>query len=381
MENILILVRNTLKITFRKKGNIIVYLFLPLAGVLLSMAIYSSAGTQPINVGLVDKDKSTISMDFAKALKATGSYTLTTLDENEIKGKLLDQKLDAAIIIPAAYGESIYKNSPEKMEVISIKGLDITVWVNNFIDIYTRNLSDISFASGGDRASFDKMYEGHRNNPVNVSEIKLKDVRTGKNITLSSMGFLIMFIMLGAGLTSQFILNEKKARTYYRICSTPVKSREFITGNVMTSFLIVMVQVAFIQIIMKYLLRIETFVPDLLMYLILVMFGIVAISIGLVVTAFSSSSYMAGTLSSLVLTPTCMLGGCYWSVTLMPDFMQKISWFMPQRWAIDAIQKMQAGGGMNEILMNIVILLAFSAALMLIAIYKFSRASGVQKFV
>lgn len=127
--------------------------------------------------------------------------------------------------------------------------------------------------------------------------------------------------------------------------------------------------------------RIETFVPDIAMFLILLLFGIVAIGIALVITAFAGSSYMAATLSSLVITSTCMLGGCFWPVDLMPEVVQKISFFMPQQWAIDAFQKVQLGSGMYEILINTMILCAFALALLLIAIYKFYRADDVKKFV
>lgn len=97
--------------------------------------------------------------------------------------------------------------------------------------------------------------------------------------------------------------------------------------------------------------------------------------------AFSSSSYMAGTLSTLIVTPTCLIGGCFWPVYLMPDMMQKIAHFMPQWWVIDAIQHIQSGGRLTDILINIAILLAFTAAFFLLAIFRFSREENVQKFI
>lgn len=76
-----------------------------------------------------------------------------------------------------------------------------------------------------------------------------------------------------------------------------------------------------------------------------------------------------------------MLGGCFWDISLMPDFMQKIGYFVPQRWAMDAIQKLQNGGAQADILLNLIILAAFAAAFILTAIYKFSRTTSLQKFV
>jgi ABC-2 type transport system permease protein len=80
-------------------------------------------------------------------------------------------------------------------------------------------------------------------NALQVREIKLEDRSANKNITLQSLGFLIMFVMLGAGLTSHFILNEKKDRTYHRILSGPVNARQYVTANIFTSLAIVALQI------------------------------------------------------------------------------------------------------------------------------------------
>jgi ABC-2 type transport system permease protein len=76
-----------------------------------------------------------------------------------------------------------------------------------------------------------------------------------------------------------------------------------------------------------------------------------------------------------------MLGGCYWDVNFMPEFMQKIGFFVPQRWVIDAITKMQTGSDIGDINLNLLVLAAFALTLTLAAVYKFSRTSNVRKFI
>lgn len=386
MRTILTLVLNTFKITFRKKGNIIIYLLLPLLGILFSLALYSGDDSTSVKIGLVDHDKSLLSSDFAAGLKTAEGYDLSFISEEEMNGKLFSQSLDAVVIIPQGYENSITQashpgNSPLKMKLISLQGQETTVLLEHYINLYTGNLADLALASGGNPQSFLKMHEQYKDNALEVRQIKLEDRSTNKDITLQSLGFLIMFVMLGAGLTSHFILNEKKDRTYYRILSAPVSSRQYITANIAASLAIVAIQIVIILLALKHLFKIETFVPDLLLFAILLLFGLVAIGIGLITTAFTSSSYMAGTLSTLIITPTCMLGGCFWPVAIMPGYMQKISHLMPQWWALNAIQKMQSGDALNAICLNIIILLAFASALFLIAVYKFSHASNVKKFI
>ncbi|WP_368293372.1 ABC transporter permease [Dehalobacter sp. TBBPA1] len=381
MKNILFLVRNTLKVTFRKKGNYIVYLLLPLLGIVFALAIYSGAKSEPVQIGLIDKDQTALSAYLVQETAKAGNYTLTPLQETEIKNNLLDQTLEAAVIIPGGYEKSIVAGSPAAIKIISLKGQDTTAWLEQFFNLQTRNLKDLAAAAGGDETAFRGLFQEYSSHPLQVSAVELQDESVSKDITLTSFGFLLMFVMFGAGLTSHAILNEKKTRTYHRICASPVSPKEYLSANALSSLIIVTVQTLFIIVALQYLFRIETYVPAILLFFILLLFGLVSIGIGLITTAFSSSSYMAGTLSTLILTPTCMLGGCFWPVSLMPETMQKIAHFMPQWWALDAIRKMQSGSSLSEILMNIAILIAFAVAFFLIAVYRFARENNIQKFV
>ena len=381
MKNIWILIQNTLKVTFRKKSNYIIYLLLPILGVLLSMLIYSGAGTSQVNIAITDKDAGRMSADFINDMKERDNFKIYEIDESDIRNGLLDRKYDAAIVIPQGFELGIYKGTIPKIELVSLKGQESTAWIESFINLYSQNLSSLYLASNGDRGTFDKMYANYREGSLKITVEEIKDIKTDKSTTVSSMGFLIMFTMLGTSFTTQFILNEKRSRTYFRICSAPVSFKEYIAANTLTSLIIVSLQIIMIQLVMKYIFRLETFVPDLLMFLILFLFGLVAIGINMLITALSSSSYMASTISTLVMTPTCMLGGCFWPVEFMPEIMRKIAFFMPQWWTLDAIRKIQIGGSFETISMHLMILAAFTAALLLGAIYRVSRTNDLQKFV
>lgn len=374
------MIANNLKVSFRKKGNIIVYIFLPLLGVLFSLLVYSGAGTI-LKVGVADNDKSVFSADLKQVMQGKDGFTVSDITEDEVNNKLLESELDAVVIIPEGFGKSIYDGNVKTIEVVSVKGQSVTVWVEQMLNSHVDSLSRLSAAAGGDKAMFDKMYAQMKNELIKMNVVKLADKVVSKNMTITAIGLLIMFMMLGTSFTSMLILKEKRMRTYHRICSAPVNSWKYILANAVTSLIISVIQILIIQVAMKYIFRIDTGIGDVEMFVVLLMFGLVAIGIGLVVTAFSGSSYMASTLSSLIMTPTCMLGGCFWSVSMMPEFMRKLSYFMPQRWAIEALEKLQAGDSMAGIYLNLFVLFAFALALMLISAYKFSRTSNVQKFV
>jgi ABC-2 type transport system permease protein len=375
------MIANNLKVSFRKKGNIVVYIFLPLLGIVFSMLVYSGNGTSALRVGVADNDKSVLSADLKQVMQGKEGFTVSDITEDEMNNKLLESELDAAVVIPAGFGKSVYDGEAKTIEVVSLKGQSVTVWVEQMLNSHVDSLSRLSAAAGGDKAMFDKMYAQMNNKLIKMNVVKLADKVVSKNMTITAIGLHIMFMMLGTSFTSMLILKEKRMRTYHRICSAPVNSWKYILANAVTSLIISVIKILIIQVAMKYVFRIDTGIGDVELFVVLLMFGLVAIGIGLVVTAFSGSSYMASTLSSLIMTPTCMLGGCFWSVSMMPEFMKKLSYFMPQRWAIEALEKLQAGDGMASVYLNLFVLFAFALALMLISAYKFSRTSNVQKFV
>jgi ABC-2 type transport system permease protein len=124
-----------------------------------------------------------------------------------------------------------------------------------------------------------------------------------------------------------------------------VRASHYIVGNGLAGLAIIVVQILFIQLLMKYAFRIETFVPDLPMFAVLFLFGLVAVGFGMAITAFSRSSMFANVLSNLIITPSCMIAGCFWPAELMPQSLKRLSYFVPQRWALAAVQKAQVGGG------------------------------------
>jgi len=56
MNDILWLVRKTLNNTFRKKSSWLVYVGLPILGVLLSMLLYNSNNNGVLHVGIANQD-------------------------------------------------------------------------------------------------------------------------------------------------------------------------------------------------------------------------------------------------------------------------------------------------------------------------------------
>jgi ABC-2 type transport system permease protein len=381
MKNILILTTNILKVTFRKKVSIFMYILLPVLGVVISILIYGGTQTGDLVIGVINMDDGVISGDFINAVEESGNNNIIIISEDEMNDVLLDGKASVVVSIPKGFSDSIISGNPVNVELISVKGEEVTAWLENFTNLYIKNIVDIASASNNDRERFMRTYEKFSESELKLSVEKVDDRTLNKSISLQSLGFLILFIMLGTSTTSELVLKEKRNRTYHRICSAPVGSRAYIASSVIANMLLIILQIVLIVFVVLKVFRIDTFVPDIILCIILMCFGAAAVGLSVMLTSFAGSSYQLSTLSTLITTPSCMLAGCYWSVELMPEIMQKISLFMPQRWAMMAIETFQKGGSPADIIINIVIMMAFAAAFFAIAAYKMTVSDDIRKFV
>ncbi|MGH4118400.1 ABC transporter permease [Clostridium sp.] len=385
MRNIFLIAQNTFKIIFKKRSNVIVYIVLPIALVTVFMGMQGSTSNSKVSMGIINKDNSHMAGDMLKYLESTKKFKIIPLDEDNLEESVASGDVQFAVIIPENMKDKILKKDIDKIEIISIRGQDTTAWIENYINMYTKNVIDISKAAKGQEEIFDEMYGGYSKQKfVLQSEIvtdSTKDISKGQGTTQSTMGLFILVMLIGASTTSTLILKEKRERTYHRICSSPVSSKQYMMGNVIVNLFIVFIQISVVLFLATVILKYNTYIPAMQLLIILMSFGTVAVSIGLLIVVFSKSTSSAGSLSTLIITPSCMLGGCLWPVSIMPPFLQKLSDFIPQSWALGAIKKLQEGAQFSDVLGDILILLAFAITFFLISVYKMKKDRSVQRFI
>lgn len=381
MRNAILIARNVLRESLNKKSSFIVYLVLPVLCVILSLFLYSKSGTGSAIVGIEDNDRTTLSMDMVKSMSNNDKFKIRNIDEKDVKSDIVNQKIDCVLVIPMGFENDIKSGNMQKLQLVSIKGESVTSWIKAYTNNYIDNLLDISSASGGNAKTFDKMYSDLKNQQAAVITTEtIKDKYLGEGTTQESMGLFIMFILVGSATTANFILKEKEKRTYYRTFCAPVSSSIYILGNFIANIAIICVQVIAVILFMKYGLNIDTNMPDIQLFAILMDFGLVSVSFGLLIVAFSKTRYQANSLSTLIITPSSMIAGCFWPQQFMPDFMQKISKFFPQEWVLDAIDKAQNGASASQVAFNLFIIFAFAVVFSLVSIYKLRISDDVSNF-
>lgn len=381
MKNVIWLALNTFKLNFRKKSKVISIVVLPILSVVISILVNGVSQNAPVKVGILDRDRSVVSRNFVKDISKEKKFEVETIAEDKVDNSITSGNIECVIIIPHGFEQSIYSNEIKKFQIKSLKGTASTAWIDNYSNTYLNNLMDMWKAANGSKKLFSRISVGTPKREISLNIKNVRNTATDKQVTSQSVGFLIMFLMLNASIAAGFILSEKKNRTYFRICSSPVNSKVYVLGNILASFFIVTIQILVALLILIYMFKIKTYIPFSQFFILLLCFGITAVAFGLMIVSFAKNSSESDYIMTLIITPTCMVSGCFVPYDLMPKTIQKIAYFLPQRWTFDAIEKLQNGNSFSSIFLNIIIVLGFAFMFFIVSAYKFSKNNDVKNFV
>ncbi|KFN02035.1 ABC transporter permease [Bacillus clarus] len=381
MKDILWLIQKTLSVLLKNKKGLLIIISLPIIGTLISFSIYGNVGQGTLNIGVINKENQPIANDTVKFLEGLNHINVSEIKESEVEDKLTSKKLDGVITLQPGFSQSVREGKPSHIEISSIKGDQVTVFIKSYLYNYIDNIAAISKVAGTDQSTFDNMYAGYQKSSFKVKAETLEDTSKNKDMTNQTMGFLIVFMLFSAVNLSGFILKEKENRTYFRLLSTPIDGKKFILSNVAVNMIILTVQIVIAVLFMTNVFHTNINMPFIVMIGILMIFALIAIGLSLVIVSFAKNSTSANVMQNIVIVPTCLLAGCYFPYDIMPKAVQKVADFLPQRWLLDTISKLQQGIPFSELYVNILILFAFAIAFFLIAIYKFGRNNDARNFI
>ncbi|MFK4466213.1 ABC transporter permease [Bacillus sp. RC252] len=381
MKDILWLIRKTLAALLKNKKGLLLIVSLPIIGTLISFSIYGNVGQGTLNIGVINKENQPIANDTVKFLEGLNHVNISKIKESEVEDKLTSKKLDGVVTLDSGFSESVREGKPGHIEISSIKGEQVTGFIKSYLYNYIDNVAAISKVAGTDQSEFDSMYAGYQKGSFKVKAETLEDTSKNKDMTNQTIGYLIMFMLFSAANLSGIILKEKENRTYFRLLSTPIDGKKFILSNVAVNMIILTVQIVIAVLFMKYVFHTNINMPFTVMIGVLMIFALIAIGLSLVIVSFSKSSTASNAMQNVVIVPTCLLAGCYFPYDIMPKTVQKIADFLPQRWLMDTISKLQQGIPFSDLYLNILILFAFAIAFFLIAIYKFGRNNDARNFI
>ncbi|KGE20449.1 ABC transporter permease [Paenibacillus wynnii] len=372
MNNIFTITWNMVKRTIGSRKGFISYIILP--GLVLAGLISLTGGSSEYQsvIMYTNIDQGRAGEHILSELTRIREYKLVEqADEAALKNAVIEQKGISALLIPANYSEGLLAGEEPQISVYELKATEGSILFKMKVSEIADRLEETAAMVGSSSAMAGEKESQFSAVLQKVEEHKVGSVRTDYNLyskmgLTTITGFTLMFLMGLVTTSVTLIMDDRRQRTMLRMFSAPVRSFEIAIGNFLGSFTVGTLQIVVMLIFGKWILRYDYGLPIFTYFLILSAFMLVSMGIASTVAGLIRNPNNAGMLNMLILTPTCMLGGCFWPISIMPDYMKKAANFVPQKWAIQAVDIASTGGSWNELWLPFAILGLMAAVLLTI---------------
>ena len=214
---------------------------------------------------------------------------------------------------------------------------------------------------------------GAQQGGVSVKMLYNPQMKSAYNFVPAIMGMLLMLIC--AMMTSISIVKEKEKGTMEVLLVSPVKPIMIIVAKVVPYLMVAFGILAVILLMSRFVLGIPVQGGLTWIILISVIYILLALSLGMLISNVAKTQFVALIMSvMMLLMPIVMLSGMLFPVESMPLPLQWISAVVPTRYYIDAMRKLMIMGvGIGEVMRETAILSGMTLLLLLLSLTKFKN--------
>ncbi len=367
--NSILIAKNIIKRVLKGPKEILTIIVMPV--ILISVIIFAlgKAGESIPKVGLVKLDNGFYSQQLANYISKQ-NVEAVELDVKSYEKALKQKKVSFAIVIPESFTKAIENGSNVELDFYANTNDANKESLKRGINQYITRLYKLDKTAGiiSEKKNENKidvlkrLVSEAKGEALGIEYRQTENRSTEINSASSSIGFTVMFMMILIFSTIGIILEDKKRLTLARMFVSPVMEWEIIGGNLIGSLILGLLQLIPLTVVFKIAFKIDSISKLLGMFLIFFCFLISIIGIGIGISGFIKKSMNPATLVATVITPTSIIGGCFIPESMLPDFINKIGYTVPQKWVMKAVEDILLGRGFQAIILNLIIILMFGLA-------------------
>ncbi len=207
-----------------------------------------------------------------------------------------------------------------------------------------------------------------------IPEVRFRYNQNLKGVFLFVPGLITIILMLvTAMMTSISITKEKEMGTMEILLASPMKPIQIIIAKVIP-YIFLSFSISIIVLILGYFVFEVPVIGSLTLLLLeFLLFIIVALALGILISTISETQQVALMLSLLgLMLPTIVLSGFIFPLENMPKILQWISYIIPARWFIVILKSiMLKGSGLELIWKETLILAGFAIFFIVVSLQKF----------
>lgn len=195
------------------------------------------------------------------------------------------------------------------------------------------------------------------------------DDASGFAQSVPGMGSMyVMFTVLAGAV---LVIQERNNWTLQRLVTMPVTRAELLGGKVLARFSMGMIQytVAFIAGAIFGLSYSGIVLP---LILLMIAFTLCITALTFLFGSFISTEQQAAGLTTFIVLTLAPLGGAWWPLEIVPEFMQVIGHISPIAWAMDGYTDLFFNnGGLEDVVLPVAVLLVMAGVMFVLGITRF----------
>jgi ABC-2 type transport system permease protein len=337
---------------------------------LVLMGYAATTDIEHLRTAVFDGDRSAAGRELIEAYGASNYFdiALYVQSEQQLEHVMDSGQVRAGLIIPPGYGKALTAGGRAQAAFI-IDGSDPSV----------ANTVFAAAQSVGQAQSMRIMERTMGLDPDDLPGVQIRP-RVWYNPEMHSANFMIpgitgiILYFLTALFTALSIVREREQGTIEQLIVTPIRPLELIVAKVVPY-----VFIAFFDVLEV--LAIGVFWFDVpirgslgLLLALSVLFLLTSLGIGISISSVASTQQEAMLLTFLTLFPSIFLGGFFFPIEAMPGWLQVLTYVIPLRYMLAIIRGIILKGvGLAILYQQVIALLIFGVAIMLLAATRFSK--------
>jgi ABC-2 type transport system permease protein len=213
---------------------------------------------------------------------------------------------------------------------------------------------------------------------INIDDVVLEGREPISSADYYAVAMMTMFILFAAGQGGRMLLEEKDNLTYQRMAVSGVSKFEVLSGKFITVFIIALFQITVMVAFSHFALKVEWGnIGSVALISIAAAFAIAGLGSFVGALTYRAGNYkMANSFENVIIQGMALLGGSFFPLDVMPDFVQKLSFLSLNGVALKAYLKVLTGYHTNDIFNYLFILIVMGALFTVLAVMVLKGKEG-----
>ncbi len=410
-----------LRVTFTEKGIWLNLVVIPIVLIFIIGVVNGgfggNGGTVWVRVDVFDYDQSALSAQFLDELRAVNANlalcpmeddeenvcryedeaAMQTMSEEHAERRVANNVVNAVLVIPEGFGAAALNGQPVNLlyrseEQPGLPGLALqavqtaaqrmgaaTVAARVGVDVYENSGLPVRFAEESEREAFQQaVYDragaiwNGLTETVRYTQSIPQESSGNSGFSQSIPGMGSMYVMFTVLAGTFILLQERKQWTLQRLIMMPVARWQVTGGKMLARFIMGMVQYGVAFSFGALVLGVPFGNSPVALLLVMMSFVTCMTALAFLLATFVRNEMQASSVVTLLALTLAPLGGAWWPLEVVPEWMRTVGHLSPVAWAMDGFSTLiYRGGGIADVIVPVVVLFAAAAVIFFFALRRF----------